>query len=296
MRSSLVLALALSLLPALAEAQVYYVPPPPPVRAQIKAQRRIDRVVRKLDRWNARHGYGPAPVQVYVPPAPVYVQPAPAPIYVAPPEPAVVEPPPVPLYVPAPSVQLIVPPRPRIFLPQWKSRIGLGVTGEGIFATDGAHLKGWGVDGQVRFRTSRHTAIELMGGYQRSTTTQGLTRTDVPLSFGLLVPFLGPEHAVSPYFVTAVGLNFADLRMIDTPTVRLDDKRTQGLANLGFGLEARLGQHFALNTDARLEGRWNLDGPSSGVRCGCVKVDGEPVQPIGKSIGVRIGLGATAYF
>lgn len=306
MRSSLVFALAFSLLPSLAEAQVYYVPSPRAAKAAIKAQRKIDKVVRKLNRWNERHGWAPTPVQVYVPAPRVYVQPAPAPMYVAPPEAPVPPPPPPPppvmeyqappIYVPAPSVQVVLPPRPRLLLPQWKSRLGLGVTGEGLFATDGAHLKGWGVDGQFRFRTSRHTAIELMGGYQRSTTSQGLTRSDVPLSFGLMVPFLGPEHAVTPYFVTAAGLNFADLRMIDTPTVRLDDKRVQGLANLGFGLEARLGQHFALNADARLEGRWNLQGPSDDVRQAHVKVDGEQVEPIGKSIGVRIGLGACAYF
>ena len=56
---------------------------------------------------------------------------------------------------------------------------------------------------------------------------------------GLLIPFLGPEHVLSPYLVLAAGLNFADLQLIDTPSFKLDDKRVQGLGQLGGGLELR---------------------------------------------------------
>src|SRR5262249_27324112 len=157
--------------------------------------------------------------------------------------------------------------------------------------TDGnTSQSGFGVLGQLRYRAGRHIALELMAGYEKSPQNSGNVsqdRRDVPVSFGLLVPILGPEHMLSPYLVGAVGLNFADLKLIAAPTFQLDDTRPQALAQLGAGLELRLGKHFAINADLRAEWRWNLDGPSDAVK-NTSSIDGKPVVPIADSVGIRI--------
>ena len=180
--------------------------------------------------------------------------------------------------------------------PQWNARLGLGATFEGTFGTKESASRGYGILGQLRYRTGRHLALELQGGWERSTTNSGATRTDVPFTFGLLVPFLGPEHAFSPYFVAAGGVNFADLNLVDSDAFKLDDKRAQLLGQLGGGVELRLGHRFAINADLRVEGRWNMHGPSDDVAQSTVKIDGNQILPLANSVGVRLGAGATVYF
>jgi hypothetical protein len=180
--------------------------------------------------------------------------------------------------------------------PQWPARFGLGATYEGLLSVDTGANTGMGFMGQLRYRAARHLSLELMSGYERSSDQSGALRTDVPVTFGLIVPILGPEHIFTPYLVAAGGVNFADLHMIDTPGFKLDDTRTQIVGQVGGGLELRLGRHFALNGDVRLEGRWNTRAAGDDVRTSTVKIDGQPVTPIADSVGVRIGVGGTVYF
>lgn len=311
MRSPRWLLSTLLLFPSLASAQVFVPPPPPlPLPPGVHIQQRIH--------WHVRR----AAPQVVVTPPPVWVAPAapPPPVYYsqpplvhiepqqpvyAQPQPVYqqpsccvqVPPPPPVVTAPAPVVAApVVVAQPAPAKPQWNARFGLGASVEGTFARGNDPTRGYGVLAQLRYRTSRHTALELMGGYQRSDFDNGLQRADVPITFGLLIPFLGPEHAFSPYLVGAVGLNFAQLRLVDTPGFRLDDSRLQGLAQVGGGFEVRLGQHLSLNTDARLEGRWNASDASPEVLNTVVKVDGQVVEPLRNSVGVRLGVGATVYF
>ena len=314
MRSPRWLISSLLLVPSLASAQVF-VPPPPP---HVYIQQRIH--------WHLRRAAPPppmyaAPVQAPVwvaptmPPPPVYYTQPPAPlVHIEPQQPIYVQPQPTyqspcctqaaPAYAPnwqqqpaPPVVQApVVLAAPRPAKPQWDSRFGLGVSVEGLFNKAGESARGYGLAGQLRYRTSRHTALELMGGYQGSTMANGLQRSDAPFTFGLLVPFLGPEHSFSPYLVGAVGINFARLRLVDSPDFTLDDSRLQSVAQLGGGFEIRLSQRFSLNADARFEGRWNLGQPSAQVANSVVKVDGELVDPLKNSVGARLGLGATVYF
>jgi hypothetical protein len=253
----------------------------------------------------------PPPVYVSPSPPPVWIAPAPPsppppPVYVAPPpqQPIYVHPQPVyvpapmpaapvaaaPAPVPAPVVVRAMPPR-----PQWEKRFGLGATYQGQFALRDGAYQGWGVLGQLRYRAARHLYLELMSGYERSVDKSDFVRTDVPVAFGLMIPILGPEYALSPYFVGAVGMNFASLRLIDAETKKLDDRRTQALAQAGGGLELRLGRRFAINADVRLEGRWNLREPSEAV-LNTTSINGKPVQPIENSVGLRAAVGGTLYF
>jgi len=274
-------ALALSLLvwPALASAQGFGPPPPGFIRGRIH--------------WHMRRHVPP----VFYAPPPVWVQP---PVVIQPP-PVVVEPPPAYYPPPAPPpappavaapVIVAAPPPP----PHWRARFGLGATVEGVYTSAQTRADGYGVLGQLRYRSGRHSALELTAGYERANRTDGLSRTDVPVSFGLIIPILGPEHAFTPYLVGAAGLNFADLRLVDTPNLTLDDRRVQALAQIGGGLELRLGQHVALHADARLEGRWTLGAPSPEVAAATVKIDGAVAPLLADTVGVRLGVGGTLYF
>ena len=292
MRTARSLALSLlvlpTLVPAVASAQVYVPAPPPAPGVRVHGGIWIQ--------WGRHRPTPPAPVYVpappvYVPPPPqVYVTPPPPPVY-APPPPVYFAPPPPPVY--SPPVSVMTKP---VVKPQWNARLGLGATFEGTFGTKESASRGYGILGQLRYRTGRHLALELQGGWERSTTNSGATRTDVPFTFGLLVPFLGPEHAFSPYFVAAGGVNFADLNLVDSDAFKLDDKRAQLLGQLGGGVELRLGHRFAINADLRVEGRWNMHGPSDDVAQSTVKIDGNQILPLANSVGVRLGAGATVYF
>ncbi len=234
---------------------------------------------------------------VYYPPAPVYVAPPPPPpVYIAPPPPVYYAPPPPVYYAPPPPVYVAPAPVATVVaakpLPDYEHRVGLGATAEGLFTVQDGTNQGYGLLGQLRYRNSRHLAIELMGGYEKSTDRANFARTDVPITFGLVIPFLGPERALSPYIVGAGGLNFADLQLIDN---KIEDKRTQVIGQIGGGLEIRLGERLALNGDLRLEGRWNTNQASEAVQ-NTHSIDGKTVTPIADNVSVRAGVGATVYF
>ena len=287
------IALSLLLLPSLAAAQVY-VPGPPGRTFEIGG-----RV------WFHWHRRVPPPVVYYAPPPPpaVYYAPPPPPAVVYQPAPAYYAPPPPPPAYPYPVYPNYAPPMTTTTIiqtapvkPQWTSRLGIGATYEGLLSVDNGDTRGMGFLGQIRYRAARHLSLEVMSGYETSRDQNGISRTDVPVTFGLLVPFLGPEHMLSPYFVVAGGINFADLKLVDAPGFKVDDTRAQAIGQIGGGLELRLGRHFAINGDVRLEGRWNMNGPSEQTRNATIKVQGNPETPIADSVGLRLGVGATVYF
>jgi hypothetical protein len=289
-------------LPALAQAHPYPVAPPPAYRPVPVGAVPPRVYLRERIRWHFHRRPRVVVVQpraqVYVaPPQQVYVPPPAPTVYVAPPAPVVAQP--QPYYPPSCCVQPPPPPPPpvaypRLVKPPFKPRVGLGVTGEGIFGIYNNDFRGYGILGQLRYRAVPHLTIELMGGYERTRNSQNLLRTDVPITFGLLVPLAGPRSVLSPYFVFAGGINFANLRLTEASPERLDERRIQAVGQIGFGLELRLGSHVALNGDARLEGRWNLNNPSTAP--GPTTTNGPTAQLIPNSLGLRVGGGLTIYF
>jgi len=171
---------ALTLLPRLAAAQVYVVPPHEYIRQRIHQHLR-----------HAGRVWVPAPPAVVVAP-PRYVAPAPRPPMYAvpvPPPPVYVAPaPPPPIYYapPPPAAPVVVVARPRSPPSDgWRSKVGLGVRGSGVIAHDG-----WGqlgIGGELLLRLSPHLVTELATEYQRSAgdTPGGTDRMDVPVTFGL---------------------------------------------------------------------------------------------------------------
>ena len=292
-RAPLLLLAVAAFSPEVARAQIIIQPPTVVIRPPMPHV-----VVRPRVRWGyprAQVVVSPAPPPVWIAPAPP--SPPPPPVYIAPPP---LPPPayayPQPVYVVTPPPQAVVVARPAApAAPQWDARFGLGATAEGTTFVRNGNGHGFGVLGQLRYRAARHFVLELQGGYERTEDRSGFVRTDVPVTAGMMVPILGPEFRVSPYFTLAAGMSFAQLRLLDAPTMEIDDKRTQVVAQAGCGLEVRLGRHFAIHSDLRADGRFSVNQPSEAVAA-TTSVNGKPVQPIQNTLSLRLSLGGTIYF
>jgi hypothetical protein len=286
--------------PSLASAQVYYAPPPPPpppivygapvgmVPPHVYIRERVRWHLRRLPRVYVQ---APPPV-VYG--APVVIAPPPPPVvYVAP---RVVELPPVPppIIAPAPccfaqpqyySEPTLVTPRPPV--PQWGARLGFGVRGVGQVLDNG--WNNLGIGGELLYRASPHLVTELAGEYDHSTAT-ALDRIDVPVTFGLRVHIGRPNWIVSPYFVFAAGVDVAEqnLKFTTDEAIYVDGQ-------IGGGLELRLGKHFAVTADARLDAKKRANAVADNVAA-TLSVDGKPVHPLGDEVGGQFRLGAAVYF
>ena len=316
MRSALFLALSL-LSAAPASAQIYvspprvrvvvpgpgvWLPPPPP---HVYIRERI--------RWHLRNAapvvITPAP-PVYVAPAPQVYAPPPPPQVYAPPPPCCYAPPPQ-AYAPPPPPQVYAPPpappvEPMVYVapapapapvvlvsrppvPGWKSRIGLGVRGTGQVQHDAWHNLGIGAEFLARL--SNHVSLELAAEYQRNVAgPTGASRMDVPVTLGFRFHIGRPSWIVSPYFVIASGIDYAraDYLAANDDAVFFD-------AQLGGGLELRLGQHVAITADARFDGKKRLDKPSGEV-VSLRSLNSSPVAPLSDGYGGQFRLGVAVYF
>jgi hypothetical protein len=107
---------------------------------------------------------------------------------------------------------------------------------------------------------------------------------------GLRLHIGNPNWVVSPYFVLAAGFDYAaeDLRLTKDEAYFFD-------AQLGGGLEVRLGQHFAITADARFDGKKRVDDPAPAVAA-TTALNGKPVHPLGDQYGGQFRLGVAVYF
>lgn len=297
-----------------------YVPPPPPVyvppvpRVYIPPAPRVyvapaPRVyvappaigvvpphvyIRERIRWHLRRAAG---AWVAVPPPPrVYAAPPPPscccqPCQVAPP-PVAYAPPPAPVVyasapAPAPVVQEVVIVKPAPPPIGWKAKIGLGVRGTGQAVNDG--WNNMGIGGEFLYRASNHVSLELAAEYQKNVNGD-VDRIDIPVTAGVRLHIGNPHWIVSPYFVIAAGFDYAnqDLRVTKDEAYFFD-------AQLGGGLELRLGQHFAITADARFDGKKRIDDPSQAV-VATTSVNGKPVSALGDQYGGQFRLGLAVYF
>ncbi len=176
---------------------------------------------------------------------------------------------------------------PRKPVPQWSSKIGLGVRGSGQVVDSG--WDNLGIGGEILYRASPHLVTEVAGEYQRS-TDGALARTDVPVTLGLRVHIGRPDWVVSPYFVFAAGVDVGmlDYKFTTDTAIYLDGQ-------LGGGLELRLGQHFAITADARLDGKKRLNSPDAAV-ASTTSINGKTVHPLADEYGGQFRLGVAVYF
>ena len=310
---------ALVLAPSLASAQVIYVAPPPvpvpppppqvyvPAPPVAVAPPPLGSVpphvyIRERIRWHLRRHLPRVVIVAPQPPA-VVVEPAPPPVYVQPQAPQVyvapLPPVPPPIVAPAPRVYVYTPPPPpppveivvqrplRKPVPEWSSKIGLGVRGTGQVINNG--WDNLGIGGEFLYRASPHLVTELAAEYQRSPDGP-LDRTDIPVTLGLRLHIGRPNWVVSPYFVVAAGIDIAlqDLKFTDDTAYSFD-------AQLGGGLELRLGQHFAITADARFDGKKRLNDPDQAV-AHTQSINGKAFHPLADEYGGQFRLGVAAYF
>jgi hypothetical protein len=227
------------------------------------------------------------PPQAYVqplPPPPVYVQPAPPPVYAPPPPPVYAQPAPP----PPPSLNYY---RPTVVpRSQWAAKFGIGGRFAGTINTgEGTTFGQLGFGGEVLYRIHRRVVMELAGEYQKRVDS-GFDRYDVPVTLGVRLHIGAPDWVVSPYFVAAAGGVYSDLDYL-----RSRDKAWLLDGQLGGGLEIRLGRHFAITADVRLDARHRLTKPDDATAA-TVSINGKPFSPIGDSYGGQFRLGAALYF
>ena len=270
-----------------------YAPPPPPIVYPSPGAIPPHVYIRERIRWHLRRVL---PRVVIVPPPPPVIYAAPPVVYAAPPV-APMPPMPPPVVVPPPCcyAQPIAPPEevvlvaPKPAVPMWSSRIGLGVRGTGQIIDDG--WNNLGIGGEFLYRVSPHLSTELAAEYQRSTASDSkLGRVDIPVTIGLRMHIGRPTWIVSPYFVVAAGVAYAseDYKFTTDDAIYVDGQ-------IGGGLELRLGQHFAVTADARLDAKKRANGVADNVLA-TTSIDGKPVRPLGDEVGGQFRLGVAAYF
>ena len=253
-----------------------YAPPPPPPPPAVYYQQ-------------------PAPPPVYYqqqqPPPVYYQQPAPPPVYYQQQQPP-------PVYYPQQQVQAPPPPPPQVdyYRPrvapqsQWAAKFGIGGRFAGTINTDqGTTFSQLGFGGEILYRIHRRVVMELAGEYQKR-VDNSFARYDVPVTMGVRLHIGAPDWVVSPYFVVAAGGVYSNL----------DYLRSQDAAwfldgQVGGGLEIRLGRHFAITGDVRLDARHRMTKPDDATAA-TVSINGKPFAPMGDSYGGQFRLGAALYF
>jgi hypothetical protein len=261
-----------------------YIPAPPPLGAVPPHV-----YIRERIRWHLRRHIP----QVFI----VAPAPPPPPIVVEAPPPQVYVPVPPPIVAPAPQYYVPPPPAPPPVLvlnrpapkpvPQWGAKFGLGVRGTGQVINNG--WNNLGIGGELLYRASPHLVTELAGEYQRNPNGE-IDRTDIPITLGLRMHIGRPNWVVSPYFVVAAGLDIGllDLHFAQDTAYFFD-------AQLGGGLELRLGQHVAITFDARFDGKKRVNDPEPAV-ANTLSFNGKPVHPLNDEYGGQFRLGVAAYF
>lgn len=199
-------------------------------------------------------------------------------------EPQYEEPPPPPAPAPEP------PPPPQ---PRREPRFGVHGHVGGIGARN---VQMGGVGAAFRFRPTGHLALDLGVGVYAGTDYNGLDRAEVPLTADLLL-YVNPENALQVYFVGGLGLAAAHAEGTNVHTGRFESRDFGYVgAQVGAGLEWRLGRHFALNADLRGFVRQRVDDNDDRPEF----VEYEAGRPTGRttdtSAGVLGTLGGTVYF
>ena len=222
--------------------------------------------------------YAPSGAPMYAPPpyspAPVYAQP---PVYVRPPAP---------------------PPRPWVFRPQ----LGLGVRCLGAWSANAYSDVGQGgVAGDLLFRVHPRLTLELTAAWLGTTSNSefetAYSRSDVPFTLGTRIHLGNPAWLASPYLALATGGGWARAYTpVSDEFGFLYETTDSGWfwdAQLGGGIELRLGRHFALNLDLRLASRVRVDKQP---RLEVIDYSGASVPILSHQLGAQLHLGLAAFF
>lgn len=231
-----------------------------------------------------RHVY-PAPPPVVVVPAPPpprvvhVVRPAPQPVIVQPAEPAY-----EPEYVPFGLGVRVS---------------GVGLEGHKLFLSDVENPAMGGVGISLRSRFDEHWGLEVAADWLGG-STDDFFQSSVPITVGALL-YLFPESRIQPYGIAAIGVQFTQLDYADGAFTY---NMTEGIGELGLGVELALSKHFKLHTDVRFLGVYKGMGSRLEVQDACYGSGASPSICSGLdsfdpqdrfNIGVQF-LGAASYY
>jgi hypothetical protein len=173
---------------------------------------------------------------------------------------------------------------------QWGAKFGIGGRFAGTINTDhGTTFGQLGFGGEILYRIHRRVVMELAGEYQKR-VDNSFDRYDVPVTMGVRLHIGAPDWVVSPYLVLAAGGVYSNLDYL-----RSQDKAWFLDGQVGGGLEIRIGRHFAITGDVRLDARHRVTKPDEATAA-TQSINGKPFTPLGDSYGGQFRLGAALYF
>ncbi|MFW5920386.1 MAG: outer membrane beta-barrel protein [Polyangiales bacterium] len=237
-----------------------------------------------------RHGHGR-----------VYVNPAPPP----PPSPTVVvveeEQPPPPPQVTVHETRTVhrthaeahTPPPPQREPRHQDPKLGFHLELGGVAAKN---VQMGGAGAAFRLRPSGYFGVDFGVGAYAGTDYNGLDRTEVPLTIGMLF-FANPGSPLQLYFTLGPGLAFAHAEGTNEHTGLFESRDFSYIGGqAGIGLEWRIGRHFALNISGKGFIRQRVDDNDDDPEF----VEFEDGVPTGNTSDTSAGgvanLGMTFYF
>ncbi len=247
--------------------------------------------------YPVHRGYYRQRVVVVPPPPPVYIQPQPVRVYA---------PPPAPVYVPAPAPVVMQP------ASTWRRHdtlgvsvrvSGTGLSGHKLSLEDIENPGMWGLGLAFRSRVSPHWGIELSADYLRGQNSErGFVQQTIPVMLSALV-FIFEDSAINPYGLFGVGVDFTKLSYQDGAFTH---SLLEVAGALGFGVQVKFGQHFAIHADLRFLTVWNNIGNITEINNKCISAMGgnaaycsglNSVKSEDKfNLGAQFQAGATYYF
>ena len=233
-------------------------------------------------------GYYRQRVIVVEPPPRIYV--APPPVYVAPPPVHVMQPAPVYRANDVLGVGLRI--------------SGTGLEGSKLGLSDMENPAMFGFGLQLRSHVSHHWGLELSADWLHgSDEEQGFSQTTVPVMLSALL-FLFPDSAINPYGLFGGGVHFTTLSYDDGA---FEHHILEVAGQLGFGVQVKLGDSFAIHGDLRFLSVYKNLGNTTQISNECLqsKAGGQKgfcpnlqsMDPEDKfNVGAQFQAGATYFF
>jgi hypothetical protein len=174
-------------------------------------------------------------------------------------------------------------------------RPNLGVHGH-VGGITSSQVDMGGFTAAFRLRPQEHIGLDLGIGAYGGTDYNGLDRAELPVTADLLF-FVNPQHPLQVYFVAGAGVSFAHAEGVNRHTGHRESRDfTYAGGQAGVGLEWRIADHFALNTDLRGFLRKMVDSGNGQAEF----VEYDDGRRTGRTTNLSGGgvfnLGATVYF
>lgn len=180
---------------------------------------------------------------------------------------------------------------------------GTGLDGQKLGLEDIENPAMAGIGIQLRSMVSKHWGLELSADYLGSSDdSRGFSQRTIPVMLSGMF-FLFPDSFINPYGLAGAGVHFTQLSYADG---LFEHNILEIAAQLGFGLQVKLGQHFALHADLRFLTVYKNLGETTEISKSCLSSSAagtgycnglQNVKPDDRwNIGVQFQAGATYFF